>query len=70
MKYAEAGRYPMSIIIKKSAIKCWLKVIQSVDNKLIRLIHSKIKEFGLVAWLEILCKICHFNHALRIIILK
>ena len=35
--YAYTGRYPLSIDIKLSIVKQWLKIIRSDDNKLIRL---------------------------------
>ena len=44
MVFAETGRYPLSVAIKKSIIKYWLKVIQSEDKKLINIIYIKMKQ--------------------------
>ena len=38
MIFVETSRYPLSVAIKKSIIKYWLKVTQSEDKKLINII--------------------------------
>ena len=44
MVFAETGRYPLSVAIKKSIIKYWLKVIQSEDKKFINITYIKMKQ--------------------------
>ena len=46
MIFAETGRYPLSVAIKKSIIKYWLKVIQSEDKKLINIIYIEFTEIN------------------------
>ena len=60
MIFAETGRYPLSVAIKKSIIKYWLKVIQSQDKKIINIIYIKMKQskFSWVSYVkETLCSI-------------
>ena len=44
MIFAESGRYPLSVAIKSSIFKYWLKVIQSEDKNLLTLYTLKFTE--------------------------
>ena len=55
---AETGRYPLSVAIKKSIIKYWLKVIQSEDKKLINIIYIKMKQ-SKCSWVSYVKEILH-----------
>ena len=58
MIFAETGRYPLSVAIKKSIIKYWLKVIQSEDKKLINIIYIKMKQ-SKCSWVSYVKEILH-----------
>ena len=44
MIYAETGRYPLTIDIKVSMIKQWIKIIHSSEDRLIWLVYNSMKE--------------------------
>ena len=44
MIYAETGRYPLTIDIKVSMIKQWIKIIHSSEDRLIRQVYNSMKE--------------------------
>ena len=41
--YAETGRFALSVSVKLSIVKYWLKVINSGDNQLIRIVYEGIR---------------------------
>ena len=60
MIYAETGRYPLTIHINKCMIKYWLKVINSEDCKLIKVVYTEmLKDIESYDWMlhikSILC---------------
>ena len=44
MIYAETGRYPLTIDIKVSMIKQWIKIIHSSEDRLIWQLYNSMKE--------------------------
>ena len=44
MIYAETGRYPLTIDIKVSMIKQWIKIIHSSEDRLIWQVYNSMKE--------------------------
>ena len=44
MIYAETGRYPLTIDIKVSMVKQWIKIIHSSEDRLIWQVYNSMKE--------------------------
>ena len=49
MIYAEIGRFALSVSVKLSIVKYWLKVINCGDNQLARIVHEGMRRDTLCA---------------------